>query len=224
MLANNISNASTGGYKRDSELYGLYAAEQNAADPEVAVLPVIERHWTDFAQGQLQPTGNPLDVSLSGKGFFAVDGPAGPLYTRNGSFQLSSNGSLTTMDGYAVRLVGGGALQVEAGAPLEIGRDGSVRQRSQLLGRIEVVDFADRSVLAKQSGVYFRSADPNRQPVPAAGVEVHQGKIEASNVAGAESAVRLVSVMRQFEMLQRAVLLAGEMNRKAIDEVARVGS
>src|SRR5690242_18395190 len=86
LLANNVANASTGGYKADREFYSLYAgsAEENEGDP--STMPVIERPWTDHAQGTLQRTGNPLDLALDGKGFFAVDGPSGRLFTRNGSF------------------------------------------------------------------------------------------------------------------------------------------
>src|SRR5271169_2056345 len=88
MLANNIANASTSGYKADREFYSLYAApeaEGPISGPDT--LPVIERPWTDLSQGEVRSTGNPLDVALQGKGFFAVNGPGGPMYTRDGSFR-----------------------------------------------------------------------------------------------------------------------------------------
>ena len=75
LLANNVANASTGGYKADREFYSLYVAPGSAgADPgdSTQTMPVIERHWTDLSQGVVQNTGNPLDVALSGKGFFTV--------------------------------------------------------------------------------------------------------------------------------------------------------
>jgi len=76
LLANNIANATTGGYKSDREFYSLYSAPEAES---LSTMPVIERPWTDFSQGSLRRTGNPLDLALSGKGFFAVTGPAGPL-------------------------------------------------------------------------------------------------------------------------------------------------
>ena len=105
ILSNNLANANTGGYKVDREFYSLYQGEQTtAADGQQATtLPVIQKAWTDFQQGLLTPTGNPLDLALEGKGFFTVEGPSGPLYTRNGAFKLSTTGVLTTMDGYPVR-------------------------------------------------------------------------------------------------------------------------
>jgi flagellar basal-body rod protein FlgF len=87
---------------------------------------------------------------------------------------------------------------------------------------LEIVDFQDRSVLAKQGIGNFR-AQAGATATPVADVEVRQGRLEGSNVSPAEGAVRLVSVIRQFEMLQKALALAAEMNRKAVDDVARVG-
>jgi len=86
---------------------------------------------------------------------------------------------------------------------------------------VEVVDFADRSGLAKYGAGYFQ-AQPGATATPVAEVEVRQGRLEGSNVSPAEGAVRLVSVIRQFEMLQKAISLGAEMNRKAVEEVARV--
>ncbi len=93
-----------------------------------------------------------------------------------------------------------------------------------MLGQIELVDFSDSAVLVKHGNNYFRNADPKIKAQPVVGTEVQQGRIENSNVSTADSAVRLVSVMRQFEMLQKAVTLAGEMDRKSVEEVARVNS
>lgn len=225
MLANNLANAATGGYKTDRESYSLYFAPEasGATAAERRVMPVIERQWTDFSQGLLRTTGNPFDLALAGKGFFAVNAPSGTLYTRNGNFSVSTKGELLTSEGYSLRLLGGGTLKVQAGKPVEIASDGTVRQEGQVAGRLEIVDFADRSVLGKMGNSYFRNTDAQAKAAAAAGAEVHQGKLESSNVGSAESAVRLVGVMRQFEMLQKALTLGAEMNRKAVEEVARVG-
>jgi flagellar basal-body rod protein FlgG len=78
--------------------------------------------------------------------------------------------------------------------------------------------------VAKQGGNYFRAVDPNTKPSVPAGTTVEQGKLETSNTGTAESAVRLVSIMRQFEMLQKAVLIGNDMSKQAIEQVAKVGS
>jgi flagellar basal-body rod protein FlgF len=222
MLANNISNANTPGFKRDGEFYGLFEdAEAAAWGDGTATLPLVEKHWTDYAQGTLSTTGAPSNLALSGSGFFVVNGPSGPLYTRNGGFEVKPNGQVTTQEGYPLRLVGGASLQVQPGT-FEIAPDGTVTQGQTALGKLEILEFPDTAV-TKQGASLFRLVDPAATPAPARNTEVHQGKLEASNVSSAESAVRLVSLMRQFEALQKAITLGSEMNRRALEEVARVG-
>ncbi len=219
LLANNIANASTGGYKADREFYSLYAAPE--ADSGTT-MPLIERPWVDHSQGTLHATGNPLDLALSGRGFFAVNGPSGPLYTRNGNFRVSADGSLTSAEGYPVRDSQGVALTVQGARPLEIARDGTVTQDGVVTGKLEIVDFATPAGLSKQGSSYFRIADRSLRPMAPTETSVQQGQLEAANTGSAEAAVRLVSVMRQFEMLQKAVTLGSDMSKRAIEEVARV--
>jgi flagellar basal-body rod protein FlgF len=226
MLANNLANAATAGYKKDGESYSLYlsaaAAEEGAAaDPVTAVLPVIDHRWTDFSQGTLVNTGNPLDVALSGEGFFSVAGDGGTLYTRNGSFHTSADGYLETAEGYRVLGEDGKGIQVNPTDPVEIAADGIVSQKGLPIGRLAIVRFDDAGGLVKTAGSYYLSQDA---PARATNTEVLQGRIEGSNVNTAESAVRLIHVMRQFEVLTKAVLINAEMNRRATEEVARVGS
>ena len=224
MLANNVANASTGGYKADREFYSLYVApEALESEGDPSVMPVVQRPWTDMSEGALQATGNMLDLALSGKGLFAVDGPRGPLYTRNGSFSLAADGRLVTKEGYAVRAAGGAPLVLQPSRPVEVAPDGTVRQDGNVAGRIELVEFASPEGLVKQGDNYFRVADPSMTPSAASATSVGQGRLETSNTGSAEAAVRLIGVMRQFDMLQKAVGLAGDMNKKAVEEVAKVG-
>src|ERR1035441_3749494 len=138
LLANNIANATTGGYKADREFYSLYVAPEAAGNDSPSTMPVIERPWVDHAQGALRSTGNPLDVALSGKGFFSVNGPSGPLYTRNGNFRLATDGKLTSSDGYPVRDSQGNPLTLQATRPLEISSDGTVTQDGVVAGQLEI--------------------------------------------------------------------------------------
>src|SRR5688572_15440103 len=223
LLANNVANASTGGYKADREFYSLYTSQEALASDSRTTMPVIDRPWTDMSQGVLNQTGNQLDVALTGKGFFAVNGPAGPLYTRNGSFRLAADGKLVTADGHAVRGTGGAAMMLQSARPIEISNNGTVTQDGNVIGQLEVADFTGMTDLTKQGSNYFRISDPTVKAAVASGTLVEQGKIEGSNTGTAESAVRLISVMRQFEMLQKAVTLGAEMSRQAIEQVAKVG-
>jgi len=223
MVANNLANTTTGGFKLDREFYSLFTAAENEGDETSTKLPLIQKQWTDFSQGVLAPTGNPLDVALSGKGFFVVNGSAGPLYTRNGSFQLSPSGQLTTSEGYAVRDTNGQPIQTQSQDPLEITPDGSITQGGQAIAQLQVVNFKDPSTLQKMGNSYFLPSDPKNVPIPVTDTTVQQGKTENSNVAPAESAVRLVGLMRQFEMLQKAITITSDMNKQALAEVAKVG-
>ena len=222
LLANNIANASTGGYKADREFYSLYTAPEAADNDFVSTMPVIEKNYTDHTQGALHHTGNALDVALQGTGFFAVNGPNGPLYTRNGNFRISSASQLTTADGYAVRDTAGAALTVLQGRGLDISADGTVTQDGNVIGKLDVVDFSSAGSLSKQGANYFRVTDPAVMPAAPASTSVEQGTLESSNTGTAESAVRLVNVMRQFEMLQKAISIGTDMSRRAIEDVAKV--
>jgi flagellar basal-body rod protein FlgF len=226
LLANNLANTSTSGYKADREFYSTYfSPEATGLDPTVGDSPVVEKRWTDFAQGPLLSTGNPTDLALSGSGFFAVNGPNGPLYTRNGSFQISSQGRLVSAEGYPVRLSSGQPLDVQPGAPLQISADGQVAQNGVPLGQLQLVSFKTPTDLVKAVGTYFENPDPAKMPpAAAANVEVSQGKVESSNAQPAESAARLVMLLRHSEMLEHAVKIGAEMNRQAVEEVARIGS
>lgn len=225
MLANNIANASAPGFKADREFYGLYLSAEAAASPDGTsppVLPVIERQWTDFSQGSLVPTGNSLDLALKGSGFFVASSPGGPLYTRAGNFQLSAAGRLETLDGYAVQDQDGKPILLNSSRSVEIASDGTIRQDGQDVARLGVVDFPDPSALTKHGDSYFQATSSPIPPSPAAGTEIDQGKVEAANSQPAQSAVRLVSILRQFETLQKALTIGADMNRRAVEEVAKV--
>lgn len=227
MLSNNLANASTSGFKADREFYSLFKGEDATLSEdgmEPATLPQVKSQWTDFSQGMLQATGNPLDVALSSKGFFAVAGPTGPLYTRNGSFKLSSTGELITTEGYSVRGLNGTPIKATSQGSIQISPSGTVQQDGETLGQLEVVDFAATTALQKVGNSYFRVTNPAVKPAPVLDAAVEQGKIESSNVSPAESAVRLVELMRQYQNLQKAVSITAEMDKSTTDVVARVGA
>lgn len=226
MLANNLANAGTSGYKADREFHGIYTSvsSEQPSSPDSTRMPTIEGSWIDFQQGGLRSTGNPFDIALDGKGFISVEGPNGALYTRNGSLSVDAKGLLIADGGYPVRKANGGQFRLDPAKPFTISKDGSVEQNGVSLGKIEIAGFANPQALTKQGQSYLRGGDPSVKPDFSVTVTVHQGKLENSNVGEAESAVRLVSLLRQFEMLQKAVTISGDMGRKAAEEVAKVGS
>jgi flagellar basal-body rod protein FlgF len=226
MLANNLANESAAGFKADQEAYDLYVSPEAADSPEgtnPAILPVVQNRWTDFAQGALLPTGNSMDLALSGKGFFVASTPTGPVYTRGGSLRFSLTGQLETLDGYAVQGSDGKPILLDSSKTIEVLPDGNVLQDGQQISRIAVVDFDDPKVLTKRGGNYFRSVS-STTPAPAPQAEVRQGQLEKANSDSAHSASRLVTILRQFEALQKALTIGADMNRRAVEEVAKIGS
>ncbi len=215
ILANNIANTGTAGFKSDQEFYNLYAKE----------LPVVQSQWTDFSQGSLTPTGNPLNLALSGKGMFALNSPSGTVYTRNGDIRISKANELQTPEGYTLRNVldQGHPIKVDPQQAIVVGKDGVVSQGGQDLGQIEIsaLDTAPEAT-SKLGNSFFVPTDKAAPVTPATDSEVYQGQMEQSNVPMAESAVKLVSVLRGFEMMQKALNLGADMNKSAIQEVAKV--
>jgi flagellar basal-body rod protein FlgF len=219
VLANNIANANTPGFKADREFYNLYSSPDAS---QTDALPVVERNWTDFSAGTLESTGNPLDLAIDGSGFFAVSGPSAEvLYTRNGNFRIGSNGELETQNGFKVRGAGGNAIKLDPRREVSVSADGSVVQDGATITRLQVVDVPSTSALEKTGSTYFRLTHVDAL-VRQATANIQQGRLEMANGASAEHAVRLVTIMRQFEMLQKALSISADMGKKSIEEVARV--
>ena len=215
MLANNLANSGTSGFKADREFYNLYQQE----------LPLVEKRWTDFSQATILPTGNALDLALDGPGFFALNGPGGTVFTRNGSFRVSKSNQLISGEGYTLRnaLDMGKPMTVDAAQDVLIGKDGTVSQGGQPVGQIEVGQIPSAAEqVSKLGNSYFALVDRAAAATRAPATEIQQGQLEQSNVPVADFAVRLVSVMRQFEMLERAMRIGSEMSKSAIQEVAKV--
>lgn len=217
MLANNLANSGTTGFKADREFFTVFNSELQDE------LPLIDKRWTDFSQGTVLPTGSPLDLALDGKGFFALNSPAGVVYSRNGSFQISRANQLATADGYTLRNVRGNGqpIVVDPTRPVLIGPTGIVTQNGEEVGQIELSGFENATGALNKLGTSYFAITEGNQAGAAPEAVVRQGALEQSNSAVADGAMRLIGVMRQFEMLQHAMSVGAEMNKRAIDEVAR---
>jgi flagellar basal-body rod protein FlgF len=226
VLANNLANSSSRGYKSDREIFRLYSSP-DASNPAVEAgqqQPWVRDAWTDFSQGTLEPTGNPLDVALSGNGFLTARGPSGNVYTRNGSLHLSPAGDLLGPEERAILDPQGKPIKVDPSQSVAITASGEVKQQGSTVAQLGIVEFPNPSTLGKMGQSYFQTTKATQPPVAAKETEVKQGVVESSNSVPSEGAVRLVSVLRQFEMLQKTISVGTEMNRRAMEEVAKVNS
>lgn len=221
LVANNLANSSTSGYKTDGEFNTLFSSMAGDGESGASAVPMLQRQWTDFAPGLLESTNNPLDFGISGKGFFVVQGPSGPLYTRNGNFRFSPTGNLITSEGYPLLQESGAPFRLNTAQEVEVSHDGEISQKGKALGRIDIVGFQNAGALTKFGSNYFLNTT-GQEPQTAAGAQIYQGKLEASNVSASHGAVSIVGLSRQFEMMQKAILLSNDMSKQAIEEVAKV--
>ncbi len=213
VLGNNVANAGTAGFKADRT---FQAALSDAHNTNASVT----RTWTDFSQGTIQSTGKDSDLALNGSGLFVVGTKSGPLYTRSGNFQVSPEGELVTAQGHKLLGEGGSPIKVAPGRPFEVNPDGTVEQDGSSAGKVSVVEFPANATLEKQGSSYYKPADGQPPPKPSQ-ARIIQRSVENSNVSAAESSVEMITIMRQFESLQKALTLHGEMDKRTVEDGAR---
>lgn len=227
VISNNMSNVSTPGYKmdrlmestfRDEMLYRYYDQGGKTAVGPVSRMNIADERVTDYTEGGIRETGYPLDVGLTGNGFFVIRTENGEVYTRNGSFNLNN-------DGYLI-LPGMGQVLGTDGQPIQMDTDditidsqGRITSAdgNRYFGTLDIVDFADYAQLTKVTGGVFQAA---QAPAAAGDVVVTQKYLEDSNVSMAEQMTAMMSsqrvlqgsaqILRMYDQLiSRATTLGG---------------
>jgi flagellar basal body rod protein FlgG len=218
-LAGDIANAGTAGYKSERVTTVAVNRPNFGQALETAIDVAAGPGNLDFRSGSFAVTGRDLDMALEGPGFFVLDTPNGPRYTRNGQFNRSADGRLVTNDGLEVQGENG---PIELGVgPVTLESDGTVRAAGIVAGRLRVVNFADYGVLAREDAGRFRAA-ANAVVTEAAGALVRGKTIEGSNVSLPERMVQLTEAARAFEGLQRGLsVLFNDVEGRAITELGR---
>lgn len=228
VLANNLANAATTGYQRDTAVtsdFGTMLLQRVFDGPATPVVGPwspgagVTATLARLNDGPLRYTGEPLDVAMRGDGFFTVQTPAGLRYTRDGSFLQDAAGRLVTRDGYAV-LAGG--QPVQASQPMQIADDGTLRAGGAVLGRLNVV-AAQLGALRKEGGNLWAATGGPSQVVTsgAAGYTLRSGFLEASNVQPALEMVDLIETMRAYEAGQKAVQAEDQALARAVQDVGQ---
>ena len=201
VTANNLNHAVKPGYQREVLRFDGTGQRDDLQGPEASL-------HTDFSPGTIEYTGSKLDVALSGPGFFAIDGPSGPLYTRSGTFQLNGQGQIVTAEGRIVRGVAGPVTIPAEAANIEILDDGTVVADGAEIDQLSVAAFQNPSELRRVGTTYFE-APPNALR-STTGPEVRQGYREAGNTTVVHEMVQMIAGLRQFEAAQRAVRSLGD--------------
>ncbi|MHB2155659.1 flagellar basal-body rod protein FlgF [Calditrichota bacterium GD2] len=214
VIANNLANINTRGYKKDLMFFEVLKDNDTNSKARMA---------TDFEQGALTQTNNPLDLAISGRGFFTVQTKDGVAYTRDGHFKLDGNGVLRTQQGMAVLGEGGEIVLIGEDLKPEqitITHNGEIYLGDVFIDRLLIQDFEDYSQLQKKGENVF-VADDTALARDVDSLEVHQGFLEEANVNPAEEMIQLIEVQRQFESIQRMVRTLDETFRKAATEVGK---
>jgi flagellar basal body rod protein FlgG len=217
VIANNLANVNVPGFRKSSMVVQTFekalaeakSAASNPSNVDSTAFP-LEEVVVDFTTGPTVNTGRPLDVALEGDGFFVIEGPDGPLYTRNGGFYISPDGELTTGSGYPV-LGDGGPISVQGNtspSQIEINQDGDVIAAGNKIGTLRTVTFEDNGQLEPLGTTLF-SAPDGVDPTDAE-IRVFQGFRENSNVSPVHEMVGIVQNVRNHEAAERVL--------KALDE------
>jgi flagellar basal-body rod protein FlgF len=222
--SNNAANTSTKGFRAETTFFRDTILGPNAGDSQLNRAlndyGVVGGDYVKLGQGQVTPTGNPLDVALQGPGFFAVQTAAGVRYTRAGNFMRSGDGSLRTTKNQVVLGVNGAPIVVPPGQ-IDIALDGTVSVAGGVAGQLEVVDFPKGTALVPEGATLFRA--PAQTAVPAASTEVHQGSLEGANIDAVSSTVNMTLIARQAEMMQKALsIFYSDLDKTATEDLAKV--
>jgi flagellar basal-body rod protein FlgF len=207
VVSQNLANANVPGYRRRALAFESFAQTLNQTTQPGTAQGLkgvgVAKAFSTFNPGPMQHTGSPFDLAVQGDSFFVLQGPNGPLYTRNGTFQLNSQGQMQSQNGLLVSGTGGPITIPSTAKQIVIGSDGSVVVDQVPVGQMQLARFPDANALVPVGTTVFQ-APQGVQPQPSTD-KVLQGYHEASNVQAVNEMVSMIAGMRQFEASQRAL-------------------
>jgi len=218
-IGHNVANAGTVGFKREVaatrpfiDQLRLEIPLDDAAGISTATRPVLTVH-IDHSDGALKYTGNPLDVGLEGRGFFAVTTPSGEAYTRQGNFRIGADGRLVTAGGHAVQGTSG-EIQLTRPDP-RIDAQGNVWEGEVQVGRLKIVEVNDVDAMTRMGeGLFLPDASDH---LSSESTRVRQGFAEVSNVVAMNEMIKMIETVRHFEASQRLLRGYDAMLDRAIN-------
>ena len=232
VIANNVANVNTSGYKADNSLFEEFlksgAHEDNFVGSDRRVSFVQDRGtFRDFSQGAAEQTKNPLDVAVDGSGFLVVQTPAGERYTRDGSMMLNNQGQLVTAAGNPVLGTGGPIVFQPTDHDINITPDGTITvvegtgRTDSLRGKLRLVSFPDAQKLLKE-GLNLYTAGEGSAAQPDVKSAVRQGFIEKSNVNAVAEMSRMIEVTRAYTQISTLLQQQSDLHKTAIQQLADV--
>lgn len=226
VIANNIANANTDGYKAQRTLFTDYLSKQHAVDAprgaDVLAYTQDRATYLDQKDGSLTSTGNPLDMAISGAGFFSVSTAAGPRLTRSGRFGLTPDGKIADSSGNMLLDTSGNPLQLSpADTQIRISGNGTISTENGPVGQIAVVTVDDVNKLVPEGGKLYRA---DTTTTPATQSKVSQGAVEGSNVQPIAELSRMIQNQRDFQFVSQFVESEAQRQQNAIDKISQIES
>ena len=232
VVANNVANINTTGFKADRSLFQEYlmpvAHEDNFVGGDRRLSFVQDRAtFHDFASGPSEQTKNPLDVAIAGTGFLVVQTPAGERYTRDGALQINNQGQLVTAGGNPVLGNSGPIVFQPTDKQVSVASDGNVTvlegtsRIDSVRGKLRVVSFAQAQNLQKE-GSNLYSAGQGNAAQPNTTSKLRQGFVEKSNVNSVLEMSRMIEVTRTYTQISNLLQQQSDLHKTAIDKLADV--
>lgn len=230
VVINNIANSDTTGYKKDQVITRSFEDMllDRLNDPSILTQTRVGGQNTgiyvdelsiDFSPGPIQTTEQQTDFAISGDGFFCVRTPQGVRYTRSGNFQVDLNGNLLTQEGYNVLGQNGAPINVGTGE-FKVTQDGGVYVNGQAAGRLQIVQFADNTVLRKAGDNLYYPYN-GAQPAVMQNPTVGQGMLEGSNLDVGREMAEMLMTNRAYESNQRILQMADDSLSKTVNDIGR---
>jgi flagellar basal-body rod protein FlgF len=226
VIANNLANVSTPGFKREAAKFEEYVTRVRPAEdqkgPQSVSFVKDAGVLRDSGQGNIEKTGATYDLALNGKGYFQIQTTSGMRYTRDGHFSLDAGGNLVTSEGYQVQGDGGAITIAPTDGDINIASDGTissvVRGVGNQLGKVKVVDFANDDALTKEgASLYSTSQTANT----AVGTTMRQGALEGSNVQPVVEISKMIEVMRAYEATASLSKSQSDLMNQAIQQLGQ---
>ncbi len=223
LVANNIANMSTPGYKSQNVLFQEFLVESDRKNEDKGQLSqVLDRAtYRSTLQGPLSQTSNPLDLALNGNGYFEIDTPGGLRYTRAGNFALNDLGEVVNAKGHNLLSMDGQPIVIPQGAAsITVDAKGFISTEQGPIAQIKTVAFENEQAMIETGDGLYKSG--NNREIPTEDLTVSQGALEGSNVNGVLEMTKMIEILRTYQSAQRLMQNDHDRQRSTIKTLAEV--
>ncbi len=218
VVAQNIANVNTTGFKSNDVLFQDFLMKPDRKTTHHMVLDRATLRNT--SQGSFSKTGNPLDIAISGQGYFAVQTPQGIQYTRQGTFQMDAEGNIVTADGFPLMSGGGSTVAIPTTAQsIEVAMDGTLSTDKGKAGRLQIVKFQNEQLMEQTYGGFYST---DEAPEIDDTAQFHQGMVESSNVKSVTEMTHFIDISRAYERVSNLINAEHQRLSNAIRSLGKV--